>query len=212
VRVEKFLARLSLFYASRIQSGRIHFGPRFTDEVYKEAGLQSACFALPCKIDGMQQKLFMALKSMTPELIELREQIAHAANLDEPPVETATTSRTAHWAEQLQRTSGEILETVSVGSTFILVNDDQWGDESQFVGRRVIPFLEREGRYWGPPESDEIAVHEVERLRQAGASYIVFAWTSFWWLKYYTGLRDHLHNNFPCVLENERLMVFSLKT
>src|SRR5262245_2095952 len=71
-------------------------------EVYQEAGLQSACFVLPCKIDGMQQKLFIAVKSMTPELIELKEQIGRAANLDEPPVEIASASGAAHWAEQLQ--------------------------------------------------------------------------------------------------------------
>jgi SAM-dependent methyltransferase len=180
--------------------------------VYKDAGLQAAGFALPCKIDGMQQKLFIAVKSMTPELIELREQIECTASPDEPVGETATVSGAAHWAEQLQRARAEILETVPVGSAFILVNDDQWGDDSKFADRRVMPFVEREGRYWGPPESDEIAIHELERLRQAGASHIVFAWTSSWWLKYYTGLRNHLNNNFPCVLENERLVVFSLKT
>jgi SAM-dependent methyltransferase len=113
-------------------------------EIYREAGWQAAAFTFPCKIDGMQQQLFIALKSLTPELIELSEQIERAADFEEPAVGTAPTLGAAHWAEQLQRASAEILEAIPVGSAFILVNDDQWGNDSEFVDRRVIPFLERE--------------------------------------------------------------------
>ena len=66
-------------------------------------------------------------------------------------------------------------------STFLLVNDDQWEEEKSLNAFRVIPFLERDGQYWGPPASDKTAVRELERLRRAGADYIVFAWCSYWW-------------------------------
>ncbi len=104
----------------------------------------------------------------------------------------------------------EIEQSIPAGSTFILVNDDQWGHETALTDRRVIPFLERGGRYWGPPDNDQTVIQELERLRGAGASHIVFAWPSFWWLDYYSGLRNHLQKNAPCLPSNERLLVFGL--
>ncbi len=179
--------------------------------VYAEAGLYCATFVLPQKIDGMQQKLFIASKKMTHEMVRLLE-MAEEAMAAQYAAQTATAlSSAAEWAERLQRATAEVFELVPVGNAFILVNDDQWGNEAEFTGRRVIPFLEHEGRYWGPPDNDQTAIRELERLRQAGASHIVFAWPSFWWLDYYTGLRNHLQTHFPCLLANERLVVFSLK-
>ncbi len=178
--------------------------------IYSEAGLYCATFILPEKIDGMQQKLFIASKKMTPEMIHLMEIAEEATAAAEAP--TPGVSSAARWAEQLQRATAEIMEIVPRGSAFILVNDDQWGNEQEFVDRRVIPFLEHEGRYWGPPENDATALSELERLRRSGASYVIFAWPSFWWLDYYNGLRNHLQTKFPCLLANERVVVFSLKS
>ena len=178
--------------------------------IYSEAGMYCATFLLPEKIDGMQQKLFIASKKMTAEMIHLMEMAEEATAAAEAP--SPSVSSAARWAEQLQRATAEILEIVPPGSAFILVNDDQWGNEHEFVNRRVIPFLERDGRYWGPPENDATALSELERLRQAGAGYVIFAWPSFWWLDYYNGLRNHLQTKFPCLLANERVVVFNLKS
>jgi SAM-dependent methyltransferase len=178
--------------------------------IYSEAGLYCATFLLPEKIDGMQQKLFIASKKMTSEMIHLMEMAEEATAAAEAP--TPSVSSAARWAEQLRRATAEIIEIVPPGSAFILVNDDQWGNEQDFVDRRVIPFLEHEGRYWGPPENDATALSELERLRQAGASHMIFAWPSFWWLDYYSGLRNHLQTKFPCQLANERVVVFNLKS
>jgi hypothetical protein len=76
--------------------------------------------------------------------------------------------------------------------------------------RRAIPFLEHLGQYWGPPADDATALRELERLRQAGASHIVFASPSFWWLDHYVGLCNHLRSLNACLLENERLVVVRL--
>ena len=179
--------------------------------VYAEAGLRSAAFVLPQKIEGMQQKLFIASKKMTHEMVHLLELAEQAASVQDAAQNATAVSGAARWSEQLQRATAEILELVPAGDAFILVNDDQWGNEAEFTGRRVIPFLEHEGRYWGPPENDRVAIRELERLRQAGASHIVFAWPSFWWLDYYTGLKNHLQSSFRCLQSNERLVAFSLK-
>lgn len=119
------------------------------------------------------------------------------------------------WMEMQDVASEELKARIPAGKTLILVDEDHWGDKwggSEIIAdRRSVPFLERDGRYWGPPSDDETAIEEFERLRQAGASFMVFAWPAFWWLEYYAGLRRHLCSTFRCVLENERLVVFDLR-
>jgi len=95
---------------------------------------------------------------------------------------------------------------------FILVDEDTWGTDEFVAGRRCIPFLERDGQYWGPPPDDETAIREIERLRQSGANFMVFAWPALWFLDYYSGLKKHLLSRFQCVIENERLSIFDLRT
>ena len=106
---------------------------------------------------------------------------------------------------------GEELETVILpGKQYILVDMNEFG-ACQFLENSLsIPFLEKNGMYWGPPPDNETAIQELERLRHEVASAIVFGWPAFWWLDYYTGFSLYLRNNFPCVLENERLIVFDL--
>ena len=78
------------------------------------------------------------------------------------------------------------------------------------AGRHSIPFLEKDGRYWGLPSDDEHAISELERLRAEGAKYIAFAWSSFWWLDFYSQFSEYLRTHYVSVLENERLVVFKL--
>jgi hypothetical protein len=49
-------------------------------------------------------------------------------------------------------------------------------------------------------------------MRSAGASLMVFGWPAFWWLDYYTGLHQHLRSNYRCVLRNDLLIVFDLRS
>jgi hypothetical protein len=115
----------------------------------------------------------------------------------------------------LERAVGQLRELMPPGTTFILVDEDQWADRwggsEVLSGRRAFPFLERNGQYWGPPADDATAVSELKRLRQAGADYIAFAWPAFWWLDHYMGLNRHLRSNFTCVLEDDLLVVFDLR-
>jgi hypothetical protein len=104
-----------------------------------------------------------------------------------------------------------ILTRMPEDSVFILVDEEQCGTDEVVFGRRRIPFLEKDGRYWGPADNSETAVRECERLRQSGASFIVFVWPVFWWLDYYKGFHDYLRSNFRCLLHNERLVIFDLR-
>ena len=115
------------------------------------------------------------------------------------------------WLRKLQRAVGDIHGLIPSGDTFILVDDDQWGVPHVLAGRRRIPFLEREGRYWGPPPDDGTAIRELERLKRAGAGFIAIAWPSFWWLVHYAEFHRYLRSTYRCITENECLVVFELQ-
>jgi GT2 family glycosyltransferase len=122
------------------------------------------------------------------------------------------------WAERLearqrrrrlQRTLQKLHQVIPENSVFILVDEEQLRGEITFA--RALPFPEKEGQWWGAPENDEFAISEFERLRRAGAAFIVFAWPAFWWLDYYKGLRQHLESQCRCSLKDEHLTVFDLR-
>jgi glycosyltransferase involved in cell wall biosynthesis/SAM-dependent methyltransferase len=115
--------------------------------------------------------------------------------------------------ERRRSTAREEIEAlIPPGETFILVDDDQWGGGEVGGSRHPLPFLERDGQYWGAPPDDDTAIRELERLRRSGASFLAFAWPAFWWLDYYAELNQHLHATFRCALDNDRLVVFDLRS
>jgi len=116
-------------------------------------------------------------------------------------------------ARRYSATAGSLADAVErlipPTSDFILVDDMHCA--GQFPGRSPIPFLEKAGVYWGTPPDDARAISELDRLRQAGADFVVFAWPSFWWLDTYPDFARHLRANFPCLLANEHWIVFDLR-
>jgi hypothetical protein len=114
------------------------------------------------------------------------------------------------WMQQLYRLTRHIEKLIPPGDTFILVDDEQLGEISS--KRCSIPFLERHGKYWGVPADDGLAIQELERLRREGAGWIGFAWPSFWWLNEYAGLDQHVRSTYRCVLEDDCVVIFDLRT
>ncbi len=115
------------------------------------------------------------------------------------------------WFHQVHESIQDMEKLIAPGEAFILVDEDKWDVGGELLGRRAIPFLERDGRYWGLPSDDETAIEEMERLRRQGASFIVFVWSCFWWLDHYLGFHSHIRSHYRCVLENKRLVVFDLR-
>jgi hypothetical protein len=114
------------------------------------------------------------------------------------------------WIQRQTLTAEDITSVIPSGIDFILVDQEQIGDylPSQY---RAIPFLERDGFYWGPPPDDTAAIRELNRLQQSGAQFIIFAWTAFWWLNYYAGLYTYLCSKYRRLIENERIVGFDLR-
>jgi hypothetical protein len=113
------------------------------------------------------------------------------------------------WSRQVRQARKTLTSTIPQGEFFILVDEATLEPEA-FAGWRTVPFLERDGQYWGPPPDDRTAIQELERLRRSGAKFIVFAWPTFWWFDHYTDFYHYITANYACSMENDRLVVFDV--
>jgi SAM-dependent methyltransferase len=173
------------------------------ERLYRQAGLKWVVFVPPEKVDGKQQKLFVAAHELPAALVRLEQQLNR-------PLLHGANSR-GDWLQRLDRAAGELKTVIPPESLSILVDENHWGKTRNELERAMLPFLERNGQYWGLPKNDEAAIGELERMRGAGAQYLIFPWHSFWWLEYYTGFRQRLHVSFPCLVRSHDLIVFKLR-
>ncbi|MGH7801480.1 MAG: glycosyltransferase [Thermodesulfobacteriota bacterium] len=114
------------------------------------------------------------------------------------------------WFHRLDHAVKEISSIVPEGDTFILIDDDTWGAQEIFSDIHAIPFIEKEGYYIGPPDDDETAILELERLRIIGADFLIFGWSSFWWLEEFQIFKEYLRTKFKCVHEDDDIIVFDI--
>lgn len=115
------------------------------------------------------------------------------------------------WIHQVHKAIEQITFLIPKGEKLILVDQDEWGKEI-LPNHIVLPFLERNGQYWGQPTDDEIAIRELLRLKESGARFIVFTNSTFWWLDFYRGLYQHLCSKYGSLLKNDQLIIFDLSS
>ncbi len=113
--------------------------------------------------------------------------------------------------DRIETSKHDLARVIPQGSRIVLVDEGRFGVDP-LARLTTIPFLERDGKYFGTPSNDEIAITECERMRRQGASFIAFTWISFWWLYFYSDFCRYLKSSFPVLLENERLLVFDLRS
>ena len=109
---------------------------------------------------------------------------------------------------RLRRARSEIISLVPTSATVVIVDEEHI--RSGLPHERTLPFLEKNGQYWGPPADDATAIAELERMRIGGARFVVFLWTAFWWLEHYADFARYLRNHFHCLRENEFVVAFEL--
>ncbi len=114
------------------------------------------------------------------------------------------------WLRRTDRSLRKVMAVLPEHVTYILIEDNQWGSGAILEGRVAVPLLEREGLYWGAPPSDEVGIHELYRLRRAGARYLVLAWPAFWWLEHYPALWRDVRCTYPCLHEDADVIIYSL--
>jgi hypothetical protein len=79
-------------------------------------------------------------------------------------------------------------------------------------GRRGVHFPQNpDGTHAGyHPATSEDAVRELDRLRAAGAEFVVVPNAAFWWLDYYAGFADALRRDGDVLVEDDQCLVFRL--
>jgi len=139
---------------------------------------------------------------------ELIQEILRRAGFD---VDRRLWSPNAATRQRISEICAELEGILPSASRFLFVEWNQWGPRRVLARCHAVPFLERDGQYWGRPPDDATAIEELERLRSDGAMFIVFAWPALWWLEYYSGLAAHLRSRYVNVRENENVSVFDLR-
>ncbi len=99
---------------------------------------------------------------------------------------------------------------ISPGDKFIMIDQERSGLFAN-TDRQRIPFLERDGQYFGMPADDVGALAELERQRAAGARWVIITRDSLWAIGFYPRLMSELRAKHRCVLENDSLVVFQLR-
>ncbi len=97
------------------------------------------------------------------------------------------------------------------GQPVILIDDAQLGAGETINGRRIVPFIERDGQYWGHPESAQHAIGELERLRCDGIHWLAVAWPCRWWLHEYGDFEHHLRSHYRIALNFPHGVIFDLR-
>ncbi|MDJ0903086.1 MAG: hypothetical protein QNJ55_30240 [Xenococcus sp. MO_188.B8] len=118
-----------------------------------------------------------------------------------------------HCQYSLQTDLCQKLEELIPEQENIILVDESYLNQSEdqfFQTRNIIPFMEKDGQYWGLPPDDETAIREVKRLRKAGANFLVFIWSSLWWLDYYRQFYQYLLASYHCIWQSDYCVVFRL--
>jgi alpha(1,3/1,4) fucosyltransferase len=115
------------------------------------------------------------------------------------------------WKNNIALAIKDIKEMIPINTCFILVDHNSLQGNNVFADRQCVPFIERNGEYWGAPENDEEAAEEVERQIANGVGFIVITWSAFWYFDYYKSWNDYLKKTFTCILRNERAVIFQTK-
>lgn len=118
--------------------------------------------------------------------------------------------RADSYEHRLYRAMHDVMSVIPGGQTFALADAGQWGANVEFRGRGAVPFLGRDGQYWGEPVHDRAAAEEVVRLRNAGLRWLVIAWPCYWWFTVYTRLASVLDDECACRLRNEEVRIYRL--
>jgi hypothetical protein len=130
----------------------------------------------------------------------------HAPSLPCARIEPTGAARATVLAHETARV---ISRAVPRGKRFVLIDNDELRSLLS-PSAAPIPFLERNGEYWGPPADDGMAIRELQRLRVNNVNHVVVASTAFWWLKYYTGFRAFLESQQISVTKTDSFVLFTL--
>ena len=218
---EQTLARLHAWLGERFDPGQLAFNERPHEEGLEDPKVRETegvhdrsvgrCRRLLTREEAAEivRSCAAAWRRVDPR-DELWDPSPEADGAPSEPARDAA-QRGEAWGERIAAARQDLASVVPPGERVILVDENQWGDAARDPARPCVPFLERGGHYWGPPTDAAAAVRELERMRAEGATFVAVGWPAFWWLYYFRDFAEHLRASYPCVLDNDRLVVFDLR-
>jgi FkbM family methyltransferase len=117
----------------------------------------------------------------------------------------------SHHAHSVHVVQQQVSAITPPDAVVIVADLDEGGLGEVIAGRARLPFVERNGRYFGPPVDEAHAISELTRLHAAGATHFALLWPAFWFFDAYPRFEQHLRNDHRCVLENAFAVVFALR-
>jgi GT2 family glycosyltransferase len=140
--------------------------------------------------------------------LQLRLQRASQQTADQT---SFSATRRLGYRRLVERIRAAVSSTVPPGAAVLVVSR---GDRElvDIDSRQGLHFPQDEtGRYLGHhPRDSEDAVEQLERLRAAGAEYLVLPSTASWWLEHYFDFGEHLRTRYP-VTELDDCTIFKLE-
>lgn len=134
-----------------------------------------------------------------------------ASGINVQPVAWKTGNPYYHHVERRVAAFHEIEALVPAGETFILVDEGTCGPGRMIAEREYMRFPSGPDEPRGRPVNDAVAIQELERMRAAGAGFVVFVKPALWWLQRYRGLHRHLATCYSCELETDLSIGFNLR-
>ena len=126
-------------------------------------------------------------------------------------IESERRARDRAHAARTERLGTWLDARVPLGEPIVLLDDGQLG-RTALPGRRVALFPERDGVWWGPPQTDAEALKEWAALGVNQPRHLVVAWPAFWWQKHYTGFFASLQQQCVSVVTGEDAIVLEFST
>jgi 4-amino-4-deoxy-L-arabinose transferase-like glycosyltransferase len=106
--------------------------------------------------------------------------------------------------------AGTELSRMTPPGALVIVADNGDPTALYYSRRKGWHFLDRDGVWWGPPASSRQAIRNLEKLRDEGATYLVFTQYTEWWLDYYAEFREHLDSAYRRVRQTSDYVIFEL--
>ncbi len=110
-------------------------------------------------------------------------------------------------AERALLAADDVADVVAPGQGYVLVSELPNMPQTA-RSRRAMRLIETAERLSGLDEA--AAVRRLASLREAGASYVVFLWDAFSWLRAAPAVRSDLEARGRRLVENDRVLIFDL--
>ena len=117
-----------------------------------------------------------------------------------------------HWYHKVKEAMDQVKQVIPAGSAFILMDENHWVTDSDFFGRKRIPFVSVEGEFSGSPTDDDAAIAVIKEEIYKGAKFVVVPWSCFWYLQHYEGMKSWLDEHAHCSVANELVHIYDLHT